>query len=78
MQWVIEDDVPMPPSRRGGYRPASDINRTMKQMRVGQSVCFGQTPINTVCGVMTTLKRGHALKFVTRISDEGVRVWRTE
>lgn len=77
MKWVIEDNIPIPPSQKGGYRPTSDVSLVMKMMEVGQSVCFGHIPLNSVCGVVTRLKRSWGFVFVTRTTEEGIRVWRT-
>lgn len=75
MKYIIESNIPAPVTRRG---PASSM--PFEQLQLGQSffVPLKDKAISTVRTQVWRYQKKHpGTVFVTRVFDDGIRVWRT-
>lgn len=79
-EWIIEDDVPLPPPHQS--RPpkghARALTEALRDLKVGQSLFTKEYSAATLGGRHSTLTRVWGYRYATRSVDGGVRVWRTE
>lgn len=76
-EWIIDDDVPIPPKRSGGGT-ATGMTDALKSMTVGQSVLIEDAQRNTIGGSISTTVRHWGGRYVSRAVKGGTRVWRVE
>lgn len=79
MSYVIENDIPLPPTRRGGnfVGPQTDWTKTLAVLLPGQSVL---TPLHHELKTAEQFViRQRPKKFAIRkVHGQGWRVWRVE
>jgi hypothetical protein len=69
---VVEQGIPIPPRHKYSLGWLS----VMRKMHVGESfLCATNKDVDTVRGLFWKLKK-EGLRFQSRKTDEGVRVWR--
>lgn len=73
---IIEKNIPITAK---GKRPKGPLNTLLFKMEVGDSVAFkksdGFDP-NRVCGHIGGFGKRNDRKFISRTTDEGIRIWR--
>lgn len=75
--FVIDNDIPVPPKRGGGF--TGQYKYPFGCMEIGQSFFVPQKHrIRPAIGLTGYNRRLAPKKFVQRIVDGGVRVWRVE
>ena len=74
--YVLEDNVPLPPITR--HTAAGMSRYPFETMEVGQSflVPHESGASAAVLAVQYAKQRGRAWRFATRVTNEGLRVWR--
>jgi len=73
MEFVIEDDIPVP--ERGQL---SEISTVLRELKVGQSVLITAPP-RTIRNTVANVHKKTGLNFTSRLIDQDkMRVWRIE
>lgn len=75
--WVIEDNIPIPEQKQGRSYNRTGISKALKSMNVGQSTL---APDNApwCMSRIGSLSVQTGMRFTTRTTDEGLRIWRVE
>ena len=79
MEFVIEDNIPLPPAKRGRFgEKGSGLDGALTRLQVGQSILVPNKSQKHVSASARVCARRMAdgRKFATRVVDGGVRVWR--
>lgn len=72
--YVIESDIPIPPiTIKKAFGP---LVRAAMSLEIGQSFVVGPEYKRTIGGRLASVKKKTGRKFVTRIVENGIRVWR--
>lgn len=80
-EFVIENDLPIPPAARG--KPKGDItsplHKIIRQLEPGQSVKVPKEHHRSARTYVTRTQKDTGRRFTTRtIEDGAIRVWRIE
>ncbi len=76
MTYTIEKHVPIPTSGKGA---GVSLLATLREMTVGDSVLVpGKSSTDRVSGNTFQLLRKENKRFIRRVVEGGVRVWRVE
>ena len=74
-EWVIESGIPIPPTQNGKRR--TGITPALRSMDVGDSVLVK----DGAAWVASRISAFHAMsdmRFTTRATEDGMRIWRVE
>lgn len=74
MDWEIETGVPIPP--KGSPGKTSGAAAFFKKMEVGQSVHITQSTRESIAGSYSRVANHWGYRFVSRSTNDGLRVWR--
>lgn len=76
MFWIgvdmeIEKSVPMPPERKR-------MNLPYDQMEIGDSFLVKDVPMQTICSANYRYGKRRNVRFMARVVEGGIRVWRVD
>ena len=67
----IEKSVPMPPERKR-------MNLPYDQMEIGDSFLVKDVPMQTICSANYRYGKRRNVRFMARVVEGGIRVWRVD
>lgn len=79
MSYVIEEGIPLPPTRKGGNwtGPKTEVSRLLEIMEVNQSVLIPEHKEYKIADSYSARHRSKRFAF-RKIAGQGWRVWRVE
>lgn len=76
--WIIEDNIPIPEEKQGRQYRRTGISKALKSMSVGQSTLANGTAASWALSRIGSLTVQTGMRFITRTTDDGLRIWRVE
>lgn len=73
--WVIEKDIPIPPRSNGKIR--TGLTALLRAMDIGDSVLVGSAAA-WAYGPVSKFQSMNDVRFETRTTPDGLRIWRVE
>ena len=76
MKYTIEHNIPIPAVRKAGRNGATDYR--LREMAIGDSIAVKHRYVNSASSTVSRLQARSWLRFTTRRTDAGVRIWRVK
>lgn len=78
MEYVIEDNVPIPAKLGGKYCARRGISEALRNLKIGQSLFVKDSNGNKISKLATRISKETKYKFTCRNVEGGARAWRIE